>query len=397
MAGILNNMKMVALAACLGIGSAFAGNILTYTATSKVSQKDADQKALDGVAKQIRTQVRSSFEVSTKEKADGSVSEETQSFKGSYTDVMLKGAKITVGPQVDGKFQSTVTLDVDMLTSKIMADLDVIRDKMKALDVVIRKALQDGDYRKASAELLEMEKLGDSYNAKLEELSMFKVIDKSLRLESTLAELLNDFETTLSSVKIEANIDGDNLMITVSDYTGPIPYFPVVVIQDRKDLLKSKTDDNGELSFPMKKVRSKKPSGEVKILADLNFKFLHKTAVTPTVVSYGAAAAACSYRLKCTGGTAECGALQKFLNDAGIKTVDKSSLPTLKATLTFSDKENGKLFTSKGTVVLNSDESQLTLQPQGVGRDEESAHTKAISKMNASKVADAFANKCPAK
>lgn len=397
MSKFTNKLAVAALSLFMGVGVAFAENIITYTATSKVSQKDADKQAMAGVAKQVRTQVKSEFETTMKEDSQGNVSESSKSFKGTYTDVVLKGVKITVGPKSNGVFQSTATLDLDQLTSKLLLDLNTIRTDMKARDSVIRISLQAADYRKVASDMQGLEKLADKYNATLEELSMFQAIPSDMRLENTLAELMDFFENALANLKIETDVTSEAIMVTVSDVMGPIVNFPIVITQDHRDILRDKTDENGELALPLKKVRAKKPTGQVTVLSDINFKYLRKAAVAPQVVEYGSEKMSCAYRLNCSGDALECGALEKFISDAGIPLQDKKDLPELKATISFNDKANGNLVTSKATVVLSYDDAKLTDQPQGIGRDADAAHTKAIGKMNANKIVNAFGRKCKGK
>lgn len=397
MSKFTSKLAVAAVSLFMGVGAAFAENIITYTATSKVSQKDADKQALAGVAKQVRTQVKSEFETTMQEDSQGNVSESSKSFKGTYTDVVLKGVKITVGPKEKGVFQSTATLDLDQLTSKLLLDLNTIRADMKARDSVVRLSLQAADFRKVANDMQTLEKLADKYNAALEELSMFQPISTDMRLESTLAELMDFFEGALANIKIETDVTSEAIMVTVSDVMGPIVNFPIVITQDRRDILHDKTDENGELALPLKKVRAKKPTGQVTVLSDINFKYLRKAAVAPQIVEYGSEKMSCAYRLTCSGEALECGALQKFISDAGIPLQDKDDLPELKATITFNDKSNNNLFTSKATVVLSYDDAKLTEQPQGIGRDADAAHTKAIGKLNANKIVNAFGRKCKGK
>ena len=76
-------MKLFAKILFLLPAVAMAANLVTYTATSKVSQKDADKKAMEGVALQISSNVKSSFETRTIEKKDGSI-ESTADSKSLY-------------------------------------------------------------------------------------------------------------------------------------------------------------------------------------------------------------------------------------------------------------------------------------------------------------------------
>ena len=386
-------IKLVSMV-LLATGLSLAANVVTYTATSKVSQKDADKKALEGVALQIGAQVKSSFETQTVEKADGSIERTADSRKSVSTNILLKGAKLQPGPKTNGMFQTTVTVDLDQLASKMLLDLQQIKSSMKTKDSLIRLDMLDRDYRKMESAMIQLEKLAVSYNDQLENLSFVQKVPQDLRLETTLGELTEFLISSMQTVKIEAEIQKGTLQVSVSDFAGPIANFPVVLTQDKKDLASRKTNADGVAAFPMKEVTKHKPSGEVTVHADMNFKFVRQSALLNKTVSYGAQKTGASYRLNCSGEVAECGALQKFLIDAGLSIVDKPQLPELVATLEFSDKPNSSrtLVTSRATIKLRQGNSEMVEQPQGVGRDAESAHVKAISKLPATRVINTFAS-----
>jgi hypothetical protein len=203
----------------------------------------------------------------------------------------------------------------------------------------------------------------------------------------------------MQTVKFETDLTSEALNVTVVDFAGPIPNFPVVLTQDNKDLVSEKTDANGVAVFSLKDVMAKKPSGQVTVHADMNFKFVRQSALQNKTVSYEAQKSGCKYRLACTGSPVDCGALQKFLGEAGIAIVDKNGLPELSAKLDFSDKANSSktLTTSRATITLRHGDVEMVEQPQGVGRDNDQAHAKAIAKLPATRVAETFGKKCPAK
>ena len=182
-------MKLFAKILFLLPAVAMAANLVTYTATSKVSQKDADKKAMEGVALQISSNVKSSFETRTIEKKDGSIESTADSKKSVSTNVLLKGAKIVPGAKKNGMFQSTVTVDLDMLASKILLDLEQSKIQIKSLDSLVRLDMLDRDYRKMESDMIKLEKLTDDYNALLDNLSYIQAVPKELMLESTLNEL----------------------------------------------------------------------------------------------------------------------------------------------------------------------------------------------------------------
>ena len=371
-------------------GLSLAANLVSYTATSKVSQKDADKKAMEGVALQIGAQVKSSFETHTVENADGSIESTADSKKSVSTIVLLKGAKIQPGPKTNGLFQSTVTVDLEMLASKILLDLEQIKRKMKSLDSLIRLDMLDRDYRKMEGEMIKLEKLAVDYNDQLNSLSFMQKVPAEMRLESTLGELTEFLISSMQTVKLETELVSGNVKVTVSDFAGPIANFPLVLTQDKKDVSNAKTGNDGVAVFKIKNIKKLKPSGEVTVHADMNFKFVRQSALQNKTVSYGSAKTGKSFRLACNGSVAECGALQKFLTDAGISIADAANLPEISASFKFSDKPNSSrsLYTSRATIKLKNAGKEVVLQPQGVGRDAEAAHVKAISNIPVSQISD---------
>ena len=374
-------------------GLALAANTVTYTATSKESQKDADKKALEGAAMQIGAKVDAKMETRLSESADGSIQKTTDSKKSVSTNILLKGAKIQPGPKQNGMFQSTVTVDLDQLASKILLDLDQVKVQMKSKDSLIRLDMLDRDYRKMEADMIQLEKMADQYNDHLEALSFVQAVPKELQLETTMGELTEFLISSMQSVKLEAEEKDGNLRVVVSDFAGPIALFPVALTQEGKNVAVAKTDAKGVVSFNLKKNKKLKPSGDLVVHADMNFKYVRQSALQNVAISYGAKKTGVAYRLACKGAVAECGALQKFLMDAGLSIADKAGLPELSVTLEFSDKDNSSktLTTSRATVKFSCADKELVDQPQGVGRDAEAAHVKAISKLSASRILETFA------
>lgn len=374
---------------------ALAANVVTYTASSKVSQKDADKKALEGAAMQISTTVKASVEMVKTEDADGNVQSTFESKKSVTSNVLLKGAKIKADPKSNGLYQSTVTVDLDHLTSKILVDMEQMRKDVKKNDSIIRHDLSEGLYYRVSGELVDLKKIIDRYDELLENLSCLQKVSNELLLESTLNELGKFLRSALGSVKMDAVVTEESLIVTVTDYLGPVVNFPIVLSQENKDLATQKTDKNGKAIFPMAAVKKKKPSGEVTAIANINFEFAQQSGLVKKTVAYQSGKTGCVYRLVCAGEVAECGALQSFLSDAGLSVSITEGLPEINATMSFSDKPNSSrtLFTSRATISLKHGTNELLEQPQGVGKDEESAHLKAITKLSANKVLDAFAGK----
>lgn len=391
----MKKMMQFLTAILLAPAMALAANMVTYTATSKVSQKDADKKAMEGVALQISSSVKTSMETVVTEDENGNVQSTFSSKKSVESNVLLKGAKITAGPKKNGQFTSTVSVDMDQLSSGIILELQQMKKQAKDLDSLIRDCMLDRNYRRMTVNMLQLEKLTDTYSERLQDLSYIQPVSKDLILESTLAELTDFLMESMQTVSIKTNLTDKALVVTVSDFAGPIEYFPITLTQDRKDLLTDKTNVNGKVTFPLKDIMKNKPSGEVIVHPEMNFKFVRQSALANKTVTYQSGKQGCKYNFSCLGEIAECSAVQKFLGDAGLNVSSEYGLPELDAVLTFSDKPNSAktLYTSRATIAIRYGSTELIEQVQGVGKDAESAHVKAITKLPATKILNTFATK----
>lgn len=389
-------MKRIAFALLLAFTAYASAGMLSYTAYSKKSQKDADQLALDGLAKQLRSKVESEFAVTKTEDAEGNISETVLSKKKVSTNIVIKGAKLTAGPKQDGKFTSTATVDTDQMASKILVDLAAINDKMKELDKIIRADILNGDYRKMTLDMTDLEKQADEYSLNLENLSCLQKIPPELKLETTIGKLMEFVVGNMAALKMETDLTSEALVVTITDVAGPVEYFPIALTQDNKDLAHEKTNAEGVAIFPLTQVKKKKPTGEVTVHADLKFKYVRKSDFITQTVSYSSEKSACTYRLACDGPTEACAAMRKYLNDAGIPTLDKDKLPLLSVKMSTVDKMNGNksLCTSRLTAVMQAGKAQLTIDAQGVGRDRDAAQVKAVTKLNATKIYNTFGKAC---
>ena len=392
----MNKLFTASLLALATMASYASAEVLTYTASSKKSQKEADQLALEGLAKQLRTKVSSEFETRVEEDANGKVTSSAKGVKNTSTNMVLKGAKVQVLPKSGGKFQSTATIDTDQMASKILIDLEAIRKDMKAKDSIIRLDMMDGDYRKMGVDMLALEKLADSYNTNLEDLSCVQKVPANLKLESTIGELTEYLVSGMASLKMETDLTSEALIVTVTDFNGPVVGFPLALTQDNRDIAHEKTNEEGEAVFSLAQVKKLHPSGDVTVHADLSFKYVRKSAVITKSVHYDSDVAACSYFLECEGPVEACGALRGHLIDAGITISDSKSLPKMKAKITSADKMNSSktLCTSRITLALEAGKQSISEQAQGVGRDEGIAQATAVKKVNATKLHQTFAKAC---
>ena len=389
-------MNKLFLASVVALATFASAATVTYTATSKKSQKEADMLALEGLAKQLRTNVSSELVTEVKEDAKGKVTSTAKSTKSTSTNMVLKGARVTPGPKANGKFQSTATIDTDQMASKILVDLDAMRKDMKVKDSIIRLDMFDRDYRKMGVDMVALEKLVDSYSESLEELSWVQKVPAEMKVENTLGELKEYLVSGMSSLKIETDLTSEALIVTVADYMGPVVGFPLALTQDSRDIAHEKTNEEGEAVFSLTQVKKLHPSGDVTVHADLNFRYVRQSAVISKTVHYDTEKAACSYTLECEGPDEACGALRGHLVASGINISNSKSLPKMTAKITSADKMNTSktLCTSRITLSIEAGKQSISEQAQGVGRDEGVAQATAIKKVNATRLNQAFANAC---
>lgn len=384
---------LAVLAACAVLASA---EVLTYTASSKVSQKDADNLALEGLSRQLRTKVSSEVAVRTTEDKDGKVTQTSESFKNASSNFVVKGARIKAGPKKNGMFQSTASVDTDKMASKILLDLSTLQAQVKAKDSVIRGDMLDGDYRKLNSDMMELEKMVLVYDEDLELLSCLQKIPAELKLESTLGELSEFLKSSMSTLMVETDLNSENLVVTITDYAGPVAYFPVALTQDGKDLAHAKTGEDGVAIFPLEQVKKNKPSGDVTVHADLSVKYVRQSDVVAKTVHYESERSECSYNVRCKGPVEACAALKKFMNDAGVVAVDDPKLTVFDAELVFTDKANTAktLYTSRATISLKVGKVTMTETTQGVGRDAASAQVKAVQKLPSTEFVQKYGGAC---
>ena len=115
------NIKAIILCACIAALPAMAGKIVTYTATSKISQEEANNTAIAGVAKQISSQVNAKQTLTKEESTAGNKATLKENYRSTSqvsSSVKIKG--ITVTPvKVAKGFKATATLDLDEYTADI--------------------------------------------------------------------------------------------------------------------------------------------------------------------------------------------------------------------------------------------------------------------------------------
>ena len=128
----MNIKKFAFLLLSLSV-AAFAGKVITYTASSEVSQEQANNTAIAGVAKQVSSTVVTDDKLRTEDVSAGGKEKISQTYtsnKNVKTNVDLKWVKVTPLPKDGKKFRATATLDVDEMTNNIRLQMATAKEKL---------------------------------------------------------------------------------------------------------------------------------------------------------------------------------------------------------------------------------------------------------------------------
>ena len=137
-------MKLFKVLFLLFVGTAFAGKVVTYTATSNVSQEEANNTAMAGVAKQISSRVQAKQTLEKKETttaAKSSISENYRSQSNIESSIKIKGISVTP-VKTDKGYKATATLDMDEYTADIQFQMKSIKQDLANLESTTREGLQ---------------------------------------------------------------------------------------------------------------------------------------------------------------------------------------------------------------------------------------------------------------
>ena len=166
-------MNLFKISLLLFAGIAFAGKVVTYTATSDVSQEEANNTAMAGVAKQISARVQAKQTLEKKETTaagKSSISENYRSQSNVESNVKIKGVVVTP-IKVSKGYKATATLDLDEYTADIQLQMKTIKQELTALESSIREGKSKRQYAVAVNALNQAKEKIRTYDNLVEQLS----------------------------------------------------------------------------------------------------------------------------------------------------------------------------------------------------------------------------------
>lgn len=338
------NLKILALCTLMAI-PAFAGKIVTYTASSNVSQEDANNAAMAGVAKQISSQVKVNQTLSKEETTLNGASSYNESYKSSsnvQSNLKLKG--ISVKPErADKGFKATATLDLDEYTADIQFKMKSIQKDVAKLENQTKQALDDRVYLDAVNAIESAKNMVRDYQYLLSQLSKVYPINESHRLQHDVPNLENTLISRLSDIQIEGPKNQFNLNkpemptweAVVYDRVGPVSNFPLVAKQGRKQLAEKRTQDNGAAAFTLRGINLDKGPNVITVEPAFSDDVLKAAGLRSKLeIAFKVTQAHCSIILECNESSNVCSAVEKALSKKAIFNEDMPGAPILKLTVT---------------------------------------------------------------
>ena len=128
------------------VGLGFASDIISYEAQSAVSQEEANNMAMAGVAKQVSADVTASQKLTVSEETVDNKSTVKENFSATslvHSDVTLKWIEIEVLPKKGNNFCARATLDIGAVKSSVRMRLGELQQEISTHESTGLKALKN--------------------------------------------------------------------------------------------------------------------------------------------------------------------------------------------------------------------------------------------------------------
>lgn len=322
----MNRLSAIFLIVFMISTASYASRVISYTGYSAESQEEANNAAMAGIAKQIATQVSTSQKLTKRETKQGASSSFNKNLAVSnqvQSNVFLKGIRVTPKPKEGKKFVAFASIDLDELSSDLRLKIQNNQKDVKQAETEIIKLINQKRYADALEALAALKTLVLKHPALIASLADFYPLDSSFNLSSYEKELEERVIEKLKHVSLSVKDTKEyeittptlpSFTVYVSDEQGPIPNFPVFVIQSGKTLGERYTKEAGEVSFSLKNVNFERGPFTVEISANLPPAVLKKSGLDKNLeINYKTKKNKCSYFLSCNEAINICNIIERRL------------------------------------------------------------------------------------
>lgn len=384
-----------------------AGRIISYTGLSTLSQKDANEVAMAGVAKQIIAKINSN-ETLIKQESSNGFDEAFFSTINVTSDIKLKGISVIPQKKEGNNFKAIAKIDLDELTSDIQFKIKQIQIDVKKSEDNAVEALKNRFYAQAINYIQSAKMLIPQHDFLIQKLSKIYPLNDNFLLNHNLSRIENLIQLELANIKIKGPIKKLNLSeqndlkfeIIVYDKSGPLSGFPIIAKQENKILSEGVSDINGKVKIHVKNVNINTPPFLIEILPNISFSMLKTAGIYQGLyIPYDVQVKYCNIQINCLSDIEICSSLEKQLKKINILLNSSKTLPLLqfdyiatpKNTLTIGE---NKLHSYSVTFTLQNDFVKFQATTKGVGENEVKAISNALEKTDFSSFKNELKDNC---
>lgn len=301
------------------LGTLCGARVITYTATSEVSGKEADEQALAGISSQIRVRVSSERTASKSE-----VSGQKSLLKKNYSetirtssDVMLEHVELE--RKHSGKvWETTATFDTEKATAPLRKKMRELRREASAQDSLLNASVKTFRLDEILNAWNRLEEISAAYKNLAESVELLEplAMEENLRIDD--ARIREKISKALSSLEI--SFGKDSLSVVVKSSGGPVEGMSVIALLDQKKIAEQKTDNAGVAKFSSADFEASQ--GEhvrifrIAISGALQDEFV-RNAVPEIREKFVSKAKGCALNLRCDSDADVCSQISKTLSSAG--------------------------------------------------------------------------------
>ncbi len=398
-------LRLLALCALMAV-PALAGRVISYTATSNVSQEEANNAAIAGVAKQISVQIEANQVMNKSETEVNGKSKFKQTYKAQNkvsSDLKIKGIEVSSVKTADD-FKATANLDLDIFTADLQLKIKTLQQEVTALEEDAKKALNARNYANAIKSLEKAQPKVLQHQKVLDQLSQVYPVNDSHRLRQNLAGVETMVVDRLSKIKIEGPAEQFELTkpempaweVSVSDEFGPLPNFPLVARQGRQTLSERRTQDKGTATFNLRNVNFSSGPYTINVEANLPQAILRDAGIQNSIeISYTVSQTKCNIQLQCKSEANVCNAIENGLSKVSVFNSSNADVPKISAETSAQTKNTlGSLTSYNMEIILKGNNILFSRSVKGAGKNDVDALVKAINKIDFSDIKKQIGSSC---
>lgn len=169
------------------VSLAFSSNVIKYVGSSSISQEEANNIAIAGIAKQIVANVSTSEQMIAEDITRGNKSESQETYSAIQkiqSEMTLKWIQLETLPKNGAEFKAKAILNIDDVENAMLLRMRELQKEISIHETKGMEALKIRNYEKSSDELMTAIPKVFMYNEMLDVLSKLKPLKSSIKLRA---------------------------------------------------------------------------------------------------------------------------------------------------------------------------------------------------------------------